>query len=126
MSFILKDTITITASTAAATSYYSTAVNAVVHAIACRPPSTKALKAKATLTICSESSLGPPILTVKPSTVRTIWYPRRQAHGSTGAVLGSSAAPRVSVALYNERIKVNIPAASSKNSINGVLDIYYA
>lgn len=127
MSFILKDTITLTMTTAAAGAFYSTSVNGSVHAIVCRPPSTKALKAKAKLTITVDSSLGPPILIVKPTTTISTWYPRRQVHGSTGGVvLGSSAAPRTQVPLYNERVKVCVVAASSKNSINGVLDIYYS
>ena len=126
MSFILKDTITLTMTTAAG-AFYSTAVNGAVHAIVCRPPSTLALKAKALLTICVDSSLGPPILIVKPTTTITTWYPRRQIHGSTGAVvLGTSAAPRTQVPLCNDRVKVCVAAASSKNSINGVLDIYYS
>lgn len=123
--FIIKDTLSFTASTAAGSAFYTTAVNGCVHSIV-TGLTTKPLKAKAKLTICVESSLGPPVLTVAPTTVSTVYYPRRQTHGSTGAVLGSSDAQRTAVPLFNERLKVNVAAASSINHINGVLYVYYS
>lgn len=118
MSYIKKTTISITASTINS-AQYSTVLTGFVHQIKYTPGTYSTAHV---FTLGRESSAD--VIAKIPVTTGTTKYnPSYNLHGSTGNVI-SSTVLRTRLPLADERVKVNIPAASSVNSVTATLSIY--
>lgn len=120
MSYIRKATVNISASTVNA-SQYTTDINGFCRQIKFTPGS---YSTKHVLTLGRESSADV-IAKIPVTTATTKYNVSYQMHASTGNLISSSAAPRTQFPLADERIKINIPAASSVNATTAKLEIYY-
>lgn len=125
MSYFRKVTVSVTASTTGVVSGYSTVLNGNVHSIHYDRHATTPLSTKRKAVITHETTTIP-ILTVFATTADAMYYPRPQAHGSTGGVLASTVSDHFTrVSLAEERLKVAVSAASSANAKGiGVINAY--
>lgn len=123
MAYIRKATISITASTAVASSVYSTVINGLIRSIKYVPTTSLAYSTAKILTIARESSADLLIKFIAtPATTK--FQPVLRAHGTTSNAVGSSGY-RMLQPLADERVKISIPACSSANKNKATVYVYY-
>ena len=119
MTFIKKNTVTVTLSTLGAGSGYSTDFNGNVSAFSVSASSNLGAGSKVTITSTStQKAIG---TVVDPSTLGTWYYPRALAQGTTGNTLGSSGPAMIP--LCEERCKVAVTSSSAHSGQTVTVEI---
>jgi hypothetical protein len=122
MSYLHKYDLAISASSVAGTEVFSTIAGGRVYAVRWKEDATIGLSTVQVITV-SRNTSGDVICKFMASSTTLNYFPSKPMHGSTCAVLNSTVL-REKIPLVSDRIKINVPACSSKNSRAGVVTVY--